>query len=235
MAKPALIALRGGRLLQGRREVREGLQPILQRGLRGGRGRGRRGGGGEARGGAAALGVPHDDDVLDAEVGDGVGEDGEYVLVVQMHLATFTMTCQHSVGETRTRRTDSLCDVTMHEYLAWLASEDHALGDTRVRAADPEDLCTGVCASARVHRRLMDGNENEYREARLRPEMRRYEDAKISAEQTDRQATGRRHLGARPVCAAHRAHDDPAHTRVLYRHRCELRVYTAPGEVTLRA
>ena len=37
---------------------------------------------------------------------------------------------------------DSLCDVAMHEYLAWLASEDDALGDTRVRAADPEDLCT---------------------------------------------------------------------------------------------
>ena len=134
--------LLGRRLLERLREARERPEPVLQRRFGRGGGWRRRGGRGEARCGATALRVTYNDDVLDAEVGDGVGEDGEYVLVVQMHLATFTMTCQHSVGETRTRRTDSLCDVTMHEYLAWLASEDHALGDTRVRAADPEDLCT---------------------------------------------------------------------------------------------
>jgi hypothetical protein len=130
---------RGRALLRGevQREPREGREPPAERRRRlrllGG------GGGGEAGGGPAAVGVARDDDVLDAELHDGVGEDGEDGVVVEVDLAAVSSACARAQrGE---KGECVLGDVACDEDLAGLACQDDALGHTRVRAADPEDLC----------------------------------------------------------------------------------------------
>lgn len=68
------------------RELGERREPALERGRARGAARVRVRGV-DARGDAAALAVADDDDVLDAEVRDRVGEHGEDAVVVQVHLA----------------------------------------------------------------------------------------------------------------------------------------------------
>ena len=75
---------------------------------------------GVAEGGvdAAAEGVAGDDDVLDFQVHDGVGDDG----------GGGDVACVQHVG-----------DVAVHEDIAGFAAEEGRLGHARVGAADPED------------------------------------------------------------------------------------------------
>lgn len=123
---------RAVRLGQRLRDGRQRREPPAQRGGGG------HGGRGEACRGAAAARVPRDDDVLDAERGDGVGQDGEDVVVVEVDLAVGSVSQRPGLeGEVRS---DALGDVARDENLAGLAAEEDALGHARVGASDPENL-----------------------------------------------------------------------------------------------
>lgn len=76
-----------------------------------------------ARRGTPTARVPRDDDVLDADLEDGIGKDGEDVVVREVHL----------VG-----------DVAGDENVTGFGGEEDGFGDAGVSAADPQDLCDEV-------------------------------------------------------------------------------------------
>lgn len=73
--------------------------------------------------------MPCDDDVLDADLEDGIGEDGEDVVVREVNL----------VG-----------DVTSDENVTGFGGEEDGFGDAGVGAADPQDLCDEVSNGRQV-------------------------------------------------------------------------------------
>ena len=105
---------------EGPDELRKGREPALQCG-----GTGERWGafrGGVAGLDAAAVGVADDDDVLDVEVFDGVGEHCGCAVVVRVELAkeyvgvrSMERRYKEQEGE---RGRDSLCDVAVDEDIA---------------------------------------------------------------------------------------------------------------------
>lgn len=85
---------------------------------------------------AAAAIVPADDDMLDAQVADGVVDDAHDVEV---------------------RIDDEVGNVAVHKRLAWLEARDLLGGDTRVAAPDPEVLGSLTLGEAGEVARVIGG------------------------------------------------------------------------------